>query len=101
MKGLGAFQRAQIKHHDPRILDFFRNVREAIDVPENLTEDFHAELGDTIARPGSFNTVLLLLQLQKQRFSYLSEIRLNAARAARLASSSVNARPYIDRSCGP
>ncbi len=34
MRGLGAFQMAQMKHKDARVLEFYRHVRSAIDVLE-------------------------------------------------------------------
>jgi hypothetical protein len=34
MRGLGAFQLAQMKHRDARVLQFYRHLRSAIDVLE-------------------------------------------------------------------
>lgn len=34
MRGLGAFQMAQMKHRDARVLQFYRHLRSAIDVLE-------------------------------------------------------------------
>jgi excisionase family DNA binding protein len=39
MRGFGHFQRTQMKRGDPRIVEFFRHVREAIDVLEHLSLD--------------------------------------------------------------
>lgn len=39
MRGLGAFQMAQMKHKDARVLEFYRHVRSAIDVLELIALD--------------------------------------------------------------
>jgi excisionase family DNA binding protein len=39
MRGLGAFQMAQMKHKDARVLVFYRHVRSAIDVLELIALD--------------------------------------------------------------
>jgi hypothetical protein len=36
MRGLGKFQRAQMKHTDPRISELFDHLRRAIDVLEQI-----------------------------------------------------------------
>jgi excisionase family DNA binding protein len=36
MRGLGDFQRAQMKRTDPRIIELFRHLREAVDILERL-----------------------------------------------------------------
>jgi len=37
MRGLGEFQRAQMKHSDPRINEMFDHLRRAVDVLEQMT----------------------------------------------------------------
>ncbi|MEZ5937370.1 MAG: helix-turn-helix domain-containing protein [Hyphomonadaceae bacterium] len=39
MRGLGAFQMAQMKHKDARVLQFYRHLRSAIDVLELIALD--------------------------------------------------------------
>ena len=39
MRGLGAFQMAQMKHKDARVLQFYRHVRSAIDMLELIALD--------------------------------------------------------------
>src|SRR5262249_18487589 len=36
MRGLGDFQRAQMKHVDPRLGQFFSHFRQALDLMENI-----------------------------------------------------------------
>jgi excisionase family DNA binding protein len=44
MRRLGAFQNAQMKNSDPRIIEFFRHVRGAIDVLEQFVMDAKEEI---------------------------------------------------------
>jgi hypothetical protein len=36
MRGLGDFQRSQMKNHDPRVTEFFRCLRNAVDMLEQI-----------------------------------------------------------------
>jgi hypothetical protein len=36
MRGLGDFQRSQMKNYDPRVIEFFRCLRNAVDMLEQI-----------------------------------------------------------------
>ena len=51
MRGLGAFQKAQMKRSDPRVIEFFCHIRAAIDILEHLALEAREETSPTASLP--------------------------------------------------